>query len=244
MIASWNRFVSIWLKAWREARAAFWGCFFLIGLNSWLALDRMRDAVASGHAVNPTTFDVYDGSIRVWAIAYAILGAGSFLWERRLGGQAFTRILPVRELHVNLMRALCGIAFVVVLTVVPGTIANGVHKMLFPGFPIPAAPEFSIMGIALGVAGYGTAMFAGAIVSNFWAGIAFGWIFPSILAGLLSLAPWTRAASPMRILRATGGEPPAPVNWGVFAGYLVVGLLTMFLAAHVAEYRLARRFRP
>lgn len=238
------RFAALWRKAWREARAAFWGCFFLICLNAWLAVDRMRDAVANGRIVNPSTFELYDGTIRVWAIAFAILGAGSLLWERRLGGQAFTRVLPVRELHVNLMRALVGIFIVLTLSSVPSQLMNALHAAIFPEFPIPKSMAFLVLGLALGIAGYGSAMFAGSFVSNFWTGIAVGWMLPTVLSGLLSLIPATKPVSPIRLLRTYGGNPPAPIDWLILSAYAGTGILAMVAASYVADWRLGRRFRP
>lgn len=244
MAFSSQRFAALWRKAWREARAAFWGCFVLTCLNAWLAVDRMRDAVATGRVTNPSTFDLYDGTIRVWAIAFAVLGAGSLLWERRLGGQAFTRVLPVRELHVNLMRALVGTCIVATLSSVPSQLVNLIHRAIFPEFPVPESLPFLMLGVALGIAGYGSAMFAGSFVSNFWTGIAVGWMLPTVLSGLLSLTPATRPVSPIRLLRAYGSNPPSDVQWPVLATYAGTGILAMIAASYVAERRLARRFRP
>ncbi|BDC47710.1 hypothetical protein F183_A00260 [Bryobacterales bacterium F-183] len=238
------RFWALALKVWREARAAFLGCFFLVSLNSWLAVDRMRDAVERGRAVNPSTFDLYDGSIRVWAIAYAVLGAGSLLWERRLGGQAFTRVLPVRELHVNMMRALMGTVLAVVLASAPSMLMNAIHEFFFPEFVIPKSVSFLTISIALGIAGYGCSMLGGSLVSNFWAGIAVGWMLPTLLSGLFSIMPSTRPFAPIQVLRSYGANPPASADWAVVGGYLGAGIAAMLAASYLAEWRLARRFRP
>ncbi|MBS1835122.1 MAG: hypothetical protein JST65_20550 [Acidobacteria bacterium] len=237
------RFAALWTKSWREARAAFWGCFILTCLNSWLALDRLHDAVANGTVTHPSTFDLYDGTIRVWAIAYAILGAGSLLWERRLGGQDFTRILPVREFHVNLMRALVGVFIVVILSTVPGECMNALHRFIFPDFVVPQAFSFVMLSLGLGIATYGMAMFAGSLMSNVWAGIAAGWILPTAISGLLSPIPATQPLAPMRLLRRYGANPPAPVEWPLLLTYAGAGILAMVLASYQAERSILKKFR-
>jgi hypothetical protein len=238
MYPNWvSQVTALWRKAWRETRAAFAGCLAVALVNCWLGVNRMYEAVSDGRVPSGSAFDVYDGSYRIWAILFAILGSGSLLWERRQGGAAFTAALPVCPFHLNLIRAAVGIVQIVALSFLAPWLVNEAHQLVFPNFVVPAAPMLTVFGIAAGTIAYGIGMLVALRITNLYIAIGIAWATTSAIAGLIALVPDLRPHTTLAMLRHLGSHEQPPMLWYSLWTHLGIGLTLMILAAWLAHRR-------
>jgi hypothetical protein len=224
-----------------ESRAVFLACVFVTFVNTWLAFDRSYESVLAKRLVNPSPFEILDGTYRVWGILYAILGGGCLLWERRQGGFAYSLGLPVRQSHFNLIRGFVGVAQVMVIAFAPSYAAGWLHMAIRPEMQSPAIPSFSVMGMALAIAAFGLAYLAGSFVPHLYLAIGLSWILSTALSFLFVALPATGNLAPMALLRRFGALPGRPVDWLPVSLYALAGLLFIAAGAYVAERRPALR---
>jgi hypothetical protein len=239
MYPNWaSQFTVLWRKAWRETRAAFAGCFAVALVNCWLGVNRMYEAVSDGRvATSGSAFDLYDGSYRIWAILFAILGAGSLLWEKRQGGAAFTATLPVCPFHLNLIRAGVGLVQIAALAFLAPWLVNQVHQYMFPSFIVPSAPMLTVFGIAAGTIAYGIGMLVGLWITNLYIAIGVAWATTSAMAGLIAMIPSVKPHTTLAMLRHLGSHAQPPMIWLSLWTHLGIGLTLMMLAAWLAHRR-------
>ena len=237
MIFDWHRWIAVGGKAWMESRAVFGACLFITFVNSWLALDRAYEGVLARRVLHPSPFEVLDGTYRVWAILFAILGAGCMLWEGRQGGFAFSSSLPVRMAHFNLIRAAVGLAQVAFLASMPNLVAGSIHEFLRPAMPLPFLLSFTTAGIALGAATFGLAFLMSAFVKNLYMAIGLGWISSVVTSYFFAALPFTDSLAGMTLLRSLGTLPAKPMAWYPVSAYATFAIVFIAAGAYIAESR-------
>lgn len=224
-------------KAWMESRAMFGACVFITFVNTWFAFDRSYEAVLAKRWINPSPFEVLDGTYRVWGILFAVMGAGCMLWERRQGGLAFSLGLPVRVAHFHLIRAAVGFAQAAFVGSVPSLVAGWSHQGLRPELQVPTIPAFTLAGIALGMASFGLAYLVSAFIPNLYLAIGAGWLAAVGVSYLIGQLPFTGGMAGMTVLRDLGNLPAKPIAWGPVCAYSAIGALAVIVGAFLAESR-------
>lgn len=220
-----------------ESRAIFGVCTMVTLVNSWLACDRAYEAMLAKRIVNPSPFEVLDGTYRVWGVLFAVLGAGCLLWERRHGGAAFSLGLPVRLAHFNLIRAAVGFVEVAFVGSVPTFAAGSLHQLIRPELQLPVIPAFTLAGIALGFSSFALAYFFSAFQRNLYISMIVGWIAAVATSVALTEFPLTSQFGGMRLLRHLGSLPPKPVDWNAVCLYTAIGIVLVVAGAYISEHR-------
>ncbi len=178
-------------KAWRESRVRFllsaaaliWFCSLFV-----LVRHSVRTAAARPYA-DFVAGSIYGSGIRtLYMVFVLVLGLGGLVPERAHGSVGFTLALPVRRIHLVLMRAAAGAAQAAALALLPALVVLALSRFVNETYPAADALLRSGQWAAVGVAAFAAAMLASIVFEPFTAlGVALAATF--LYAALMNAPP-------------------------------------------------------
>ena len=182
----------LWYKAWLESRTRFLLAVLTIAGFCACSVLLHRDGVRMFDRP-PTYLEyiwelVYKGYLReLFLLLTLLLGVGGLLRERDFGTASFTLALPVTRLRLISVRAVLGLAEVVVLSLLPALVIPSLSRLTRQSYPWSEALQFAVLWAVVG----GLIFMMGFLASSLFGGeytapvVAFlGWLVYSVVADL------------------------------------------------------------
>lgn len=245
----------LWYKAWLETRWRFLIGFVLLLFSAWgvvLMYPRVADllplvpSVEVGGEVGRQLREVaelsrtYDGYVwgqwfrqnlpQTWTLFAVLLGAGGLLAQSSGGGALYTLSLPVTRTRLLVVRAVTGLAELLVLAVVPSLLLSLLSPLVGERYPAGDALIHGVCVFAGGAVFFSLAFLLSTIFHDLWRPL----LIALCAALLLALAAqFLRELAPLSVFRVMTGESyfrTGVVPWRGLAASATLSLVLLFTA--------------